>query len=208
MTEEYSRKDESLSSDMVSEKVDQRLRNIRTQILLTGGSPAGPCNVAGTLIALLRSDEPIEQHTRTLLADALERGISGNRTEVRSADGFLLPRLEVGSMGRDGRVGKAILERRRWLDAAEAVAERRAAGEKGRGIVEAVGNDFSLGYEVMEKAIKLRNKLLKELDDPASQIVAETLNFWRDTEFDRSDEDQYYFARSLFIEREAETSVK
>ena len=111
-------------------------------------------------------------------------------------------------MGRDGRVGKAILERRRWLDAAEAVAERRAAGEKGRGIVEAVGNDFSLGYEVMEKAIKLRNKLLKELDDPASQIVAETLNFWRDTEFDRSDEDQYYFARSLFIEREAETSVK
>jgi len=182
--------------------------NYRALNGLLGRAARGPSGVVLEVIGLLRSDLPIVPEVREALAAALERGLYGYRTEQLNEEGWPMPWLEIGGMARNGRVGEAISVRRKWFDAAEELERRRAAGERGYSVLEAVGALHQLGVDGMKKANAFRNKFLDELAQPGSALVAETLNFWRVNKFEIENEDHYDFARALFIDREAEASCK
>ncbi len=189
--------------------------NQRALIALLGGMATGPSGVGREIINLLRSPHLIAAEVRDALADAIERGLFGNQTEERNEFGQLMPWLEVGGMLRDGRVGDAIAVRRNWFNAAEELKIRRSQGERGYRVMEQVGAKFGLGIDAMKNATKFRNRFLREINTPGNNLVSETLNYHGDNEFDpdMSDEgrtggDHYFYARSLFIEREAEATCK
>lgn len=204
--------------------------NTRLRLILAGDAPAGPVHVAEAVIELLRSDEGLDRDTRELLAQALVRGLNGNRVVERNVEGRVLPRLHVEGDKRQGKIDKAILDRLVWLDCAEAVEKLRMQGSTREAAMMIVCNQRPIGWSVLDKALKLHNKFRAEVADPSSALrvqanaqfrdgVEDTLDDELDDDelealgidlnfcIDQSD-DHYYFARRLFAEREAESAVK
>ena len=167
-----------------------------------------PSQLAREMIALLRSPLDIEPEVREAIASALERGLDGSRLEERNADGRLKPYIELGGMGRDGRINDAISIRRKWFDAAEHLEKIRKAGKRGYDAQVEAGARFGLGVDGMKKATTFRNKFLKEVSAPGNSLVAQILNQSGSNTFDLDDDDDYFQARALFIERESEEFCK
>lgn len=197
------------------EPTDGHVLNARARAGLHGTMALGPSGVGQAIVDLLRSDFALERDVREALAAAIERGLFGNRSEEQNEFGHQMPWLEIGGMGRDGRVGEAIKARRNWFDAAEELERRRAGNERGYKVLDAVGSEFGLGVDALKAANTFRKRFLAEIDAPGSELVASVLNASGDNEFDPdphgggpSGGNHYFLARALFIDREAEAVCK
>lgn len=175
----------------------------------------GASHVARELITLFRSGCDLIPEVREALACALERGLDGNRQAETNEFGRLMPYIELGGMGRDGTVNEAIAARRNWFDASEELERQRKQGRKGHSVIVEIGALFGLGFDGMKKANSFRNKFLAEIKVAGNSLVAETLNYMGDNDFDgdpsgagETGGDHYFYARTLFIEREAEASCR
>lgn len=182
--------------------------NHRVFLGLNCDATFGPSNLAREIIALLRSPLEIAFEVREAIASALERGLDGNRLEERNEHGRLKPYIEIGGMGRDGRLNDAIWTRRKWFNAAEELEEIRKSGKRGYDAQAEIGARYGLGVDGMKKATSFRNKFLKEVRKPGNVLVAEVLNQSGSNDFDLDDDDDYFQARSIFIERESEFYCK
>jgi hypothetical protein len=189
-------------------KTTESMKNTRMEMLLKSLSVGGPGTIARELIEFLKGDTSIEPKVRMALAEALERGLAGDAGEERNELGYLMPRLVVTGMGRDGTVSQAIHLRRIWMDAAEDLNELRANGVRGQRAYDIVRERHGLNDDTIDKGNKLRNKFIRTIQNPNAACITEALNTLGDNFFDPANRNHFFCARDFFIDEEAEASVK